>query len=130
MISNSQLLQEKSQEKKGSFTRSQWNSEELFPFLKVSVLAKLKGQDHYEEVLVGGMVQTPIHGRIIKRMCKKFKDLASTEGTELEKITQAIVYHQTKNKGLLWPKDIEVLQDIIVCRDDTSNEITRDDTSN
>ena len=61
---------------------------------------------------------------------QEIQGLASTEGTELEKITREIVYHQTKNKGLLQPKDIKVLQDIIVCRDDASNEITRDDTSN
>ena len=113
--------------KKGTFTRSQWNSEELFPFLKVSVLSKLKGQEHSDDFLVGGIVQTPIHDRTIKRMCMKFKDIASTEGIELEKITREMVYHQTKNKGLLQPKDIEVLQDIIVCRDDANNGITRDE---
>jgi len=108
-------------------TRIQWNSEKFFPILKASVLAKLKGQDLSEDLLVGSVLLAPIDDRTMKRTCEKFKTLATSERIELENITREMVYRATKNKGLLESKGIAVIQDIIVCRDDANNGMSRDE---
>ena len=51
------------------FTRLQFNSEELFPFLKASVLEKLKSRDHSENYLLRRITQTPIHDLILTIIC-------------------------------------------------------------
>ena len=53
--------------------------------LKASFLVKLKANAIVKIFLVGEVAQTPITDRTIMKTFVKLKDLASTEGIELEK---------------------------------------------
>ena len=69
-----------------------------------------------------------IPARTMKRICIYFNNSVNIEGIELEDIARETVYPAPKNKNsLLKPKDIQALQDVIVCRDNSNNVMSRDE---
>ena len=61
-------------------------------------------------------------------MCIQFNDLVNTEVIELEEITREKFYPvQNNNNSILKPKYTQLLQDIIVCRDNPKNVMSIDE---
>ena len=74
------------------------------------------------------MIQATIPARTMDIMCIIFNDLVNIEGIDLEDIKRGNFYPVPQNKNSnLKPKDIQALQDIIVCRDNARNGMSRDE---